>query len=193
MLDKRFEVEQKYPIRDASRTLAELERLGVAWRAVIHQSDLYFAHPQRDFARTDEALRIRSVRWEDRQENCVTYKGPRLEAQTKTREELEVALAAGDGGVEPFAMILTRLGFREVTRVNKRRRVGSLEWSSFDIEVAWDEVEAVGSFLELEVVTDPAGLADAQQAIQALGQAIGLPDVERRSYLELVLDQQPSA
>ena len=49
------------------------------------QVDTYFSHPARDFAATDEALRIRSID----QENFVTYKGPKLDATTKTRREID--------------------------------------------------------------------------------------------------------
>ena len=47
-----------------------------------------------------------------------TYKGPKLDGLTKTREEIEVR-------VEDFGMtkdILLRLGFFEVLTVEKRRR-----------------------------------------------------------------------
>ena len=44
--------------------------------------------PCRDFAQTDEALRIRTVG----DTSFVTYKGPKLDATTKTRRELELPL-----------------------------------------------------------------------------------------------------
>ena len=54
------------------------------------QVDRYFAHPCRDFARTDEALRLRR----DGDDVAITWKGPRIDAATKTRRESEGARLA---------------------------------------------------------------------------------------------------
>ena len=84
----------------------------------IVQSDQYFAHPARDFAQTDEALRIRTVG----DTSFVTYKGPKLDATSKTRRELELPLAASDPDGSQFAELLAALGFTPVAIVRKQRR-----------------------------------------------------------------------
>src|ERR1700688_1176895 len=101
-----FEVEQKFRIREPAAWLANLKaRHGLGEPEV--QVDRYYAHPARDFAQTDEALRIRRIG----QANYVTYKGPKLDTTTKTRRELELPLAPGDAGAAGFAELLEALGF----------------------------------------------------------------------------------
>ena len=91
-----FEVEQKF----ALDSVAEVEQRLAHWGAgsgVSEQSDLYFNHPARDFAKTDEALRLRSVG----DEHFITYKGPKLDATTKTRQEIELPPPCRRGAWRP--------------------------------------------------------------------------------------------
>ena len=80
-LAMQYEVELKFPVADLGAIEARLVELGTRFDEAVTQVDRYFAHPARDFARTDEALRIRQVG-----NACyVTYKGPKVDAATKTR------------------------------------------------------------------------------------------------------------
>ena len=69
-----LEAEIKLMLDDATRErlLARLESRGARLLGESRQCDEYFAHPSRDFARTDEALRLREVDGALR----ITYKGP---------------------------------------------------------------------------------------------------------------------
>ncbi len=147
------------------------------------QSDLYFAHPARDFAQTDEALRIRRVG----QHNFVTYKGPKIDQTTKTRREIELDLPAGDRGAADFQSLFEQLGFRTVAEVRKHRRTWLLDWQGHAVEAALDEVDRVGTFVELEITADEGGLDAARAALAALAAELQLTSGERRSYLELLL------
>ena len=151
-----------------------------------NQIDRYYAHPARDFAQTDEALRIRRVS----ESNFVTYKGPKLDQQTKTRREIEIPLPPGEEGFSQFAALLEALGFRIVAEVRKLRRIARIDWQGFHVEVALDDVEGVGHFVELEIAADPAQLAGAKAALATLAEHLGLQGGERRSYLELLLLSQ---
>ena len=177
------EVEQKFPLTDSTRVVAQFNALGAVWREPIELVDSYFALPARDFATTDEALRIRRVG----EQNFVTYKGPKLDALTKTRREIEIAFAAGREGFEQLSEMLLALGFRRVADVRKLRRPGEVRWNGQSIELALDQVEGVGSFLELEISAEPAALDAARQTLLALAEELGLPQPERRSYLEMLL------
>ena len=64
-----IEVEQKYHIGDPDVVLERLKELGAASQQIVRQVDTYYAHPQRDFSSTDEALRIRRVG----ESNFITY------------------------------------------------------------------------------------------------------------------------
>lgn len=177
------EVEQKFPVADVLPFVERLTLLGAVWGEPIVQVDSYFAHPARDFAQTDEALRIRRVG----EQNFVTYKGPKLDALTKTRRELELPIAGGELGYDHFAELLVALGFRRVADVRKSRRPGALRWNGQHVEIALDQVERVGSFVELEISADESQLDAARQTLLRLAEELALPTPERRSYLEMLL------
>jgi adenylate cyclase class 2 len=181
-----FEVEQKHRVEDAAKLLAELARRGVSLAEPIVQSDQYFAHPARDFAQTDEALRIRTVG----DTSFVTYKGPKLDAATKTRHELELPLASSDADGSQFAELLSALGFTPVATVRKQRRIFHVSHEGRDVEGALDEVDGVGSFVEVELTADEASLESAKCVIASLAAELQLGPSERRSYLELLLSRQ---
>jgi adenylate cyclase class 2 len=178
-----FEVEQKFAVADLAAAEQRLVALGGRPDKDVVQADLYFAHPARDFAETDEALRIRRVG----ERNYVTYKGAKIDSTTKTRREIELDLAPGDEGAGDFQELLVALGFRPVAEVRKRRRTWLLVWQGHEVEAALDEVDRVGTFAELEIASDEAGLDAARKALAALADELGLKGAERRSYLELLL------
>jgi adenylate cyclase class 2 len=184
-----YEVEQKYRLDDAPRIEAALAALGVRWRDPERQVDTYYAHPSRDFAQTDEALRIRRIELQ----GFVTYKGPKVGAVAKTRQELELPIADGPLGADRFAELLEALGFRRVAEVPKLRRPGELDWNGRVVEVALDEVASVGCFLEIELVVEGNARDVAEQTLQSLASRLGLSQQVRRSYLEIVLESTKPA
>lgn len=179
-----YEVEQKYCVSDPAAIQQRLCELGATWDDDIRQVDRYFAHPCRDFTETDEALRIREVG----DANFVTYKGPKIDLTTKTRRELELPLPAGPAFAEEFAQLLTLLGFEFVAAVCKTRRKAVIAWQGGPIEVVIDRVEGVGNYVELEVMATSAELEIARTRLASLGRELALEAVERRSYLELLLE-----
>jgi adenylate cyclase, class 2 len=182
----RFEVEQKHAVDDVAALDAKLQERGVTIGAAKEQVDHYFAHPSRDFAKTDEALRIRITGGK----SYVTYKGPKLDATTKTRRELELPLDPEDADGSRFAELLEALGFKSVAVVRKRRRPFHIEWHGRDVEGAMDDVLNVGTFIELELQADEADLDETRAVISALASDLSLGPSERRSYLELLLERR---
>jgi len=180
----KFEVEQKFPLTDEAALLSKLASLGSVPGEAKAQVDCYYSHPARDFAATDEALRIRRVG----ELNFITYKGPKLDPKTKTRREIELPLPPGAQVAIEYGRLLAALGFRPVAEVHKQRRLVVLEWQSRQVEVAIDDVQRVGRFVELELSADEADLDAARAALAALALTLGLTGGERRSYLELLLE-----
>lgn len=168
-----LEMEAKARVEDLGRVREKLMAMGAEFRGEERQEDLYFSHPVRDFAWTDEALRLRLAGGR----STMTYKGPKLEAVTKTREELEVGVDDHEGAVA----ILERLGFRKVAMVVKRRELYGLE----GYRIMLDEVEGLGTFVEVEKATPPYQPEELVALLKRLGAAEGA--MERRSYLELLL------
>ncbi len=179
------EIEIKFRVADHAALEHRLLEIGASPTDFVEQSDAYLAHPARDFARTDEALRIRR----DGSVNRITYKGPKQGGPTKTREEIEVAFADGPEALADVGQIFDRLGFRPVTTVRKMRRAFHLVVEGRSIEVTLDEVEGIGTFAEVETLADPDDVTGAQDAVLELARAIGLDEVEPRSYLRMLLER----
>jgi adenylate cyclase class 2 len=187
-----YEVELKFPLADAAAVEALRQRL-VSLQAEpgepLDQRDIYFNHPSRDFARTDEVFRLRCVG----EETFLTYKGPLLDALAKTRRELEIPTASGQFAREQLREMLVSLGFREVRDVVKRREPFHLHWQNRDLEVVLDDVRDLGWFVELEILADDSDRDAARDCLVSLSQALQLGPAERRSYLRLLLERDHGA
>ena len=181
----KWEVEQKFHLGDLPRMKAKLTQLGASFAEPIEQIDWYFNHPARDFAKTDEAFRLRQVG----EKNYITYKGPKIDQATKTRRELELPLPQGTRIPDDFAQILIALSFRPVAKVKKSRLPGKLVWQGGHVELALDHIDGLGSFMEIEIVADDSDLEGAKERVHSLAMELGLTWPERRSYLELLLNE----
>ena len=157
-----LEVEIKSPCADPDAMRIMLSALGTGQTEARVDRDRYFNHPSRDFAETDEAVRIRSIG--DR--HYLTYKGPKLSAKTKSRVEEEVSIADAETGRK----ILTALSFTEVLLVEKKREVYKLN----EIEICLDTIEGLGSFVELEIMTDDQ--QKGEEKLFALAGQLGLKE-----------------
>ena len=174
-----IEVEVKVKA-DHSQVRSVLQKLGAIKIGIENQSDTYFAAPYRDFAKTDEALRIRSL---DGQA-VLTYKGPKLDKVSKTREELETSVDEAT-----TAKILHALGFSDAGIVRKKREV----FRAGEITVCLDAVEGLGEFLEVEIIAEDEKDLDIsrEKLFELLKQfGAGEKDSIRTSYLEMVLDKR---
>jgi len=178
-----YEVEVK--VSAALEAVRErLERLEATQLNSVMQADTYYNAPHRDFAETDEALRIRSERPTDgAEETRVTYKGPLVDEETKTREEFETGVEDD----ETIDAILTSLGFEPTATVRKDRERFSLDGYT----VTLDSVDGVGEYVEVETeVADESGLEAAREGAYDVLEQLGLdPDDQlRTSYLGLLLE-----
>jgi adenylate cyclase class 2 len=156
---------------------------GFAPEGAVRERDVYFNGAGRDFRRTDEALRLRSVRRlpDGPRESLLTYKGPKLDQVSNARTEYETAVSDG----ETAEKLLEALGYRPLAVVDKVRRTYRME----DVTLCLDEVEGLGGFLELEILV-PAeeGREEAVCRLLALLDGLGISRdrLSRRSYLELL-------
>lgn len=148
----------------------------------VTQADTYYDAPHRDFAETDEALRLRRESAEDDQTVLVTYKGPLVDDSSKTREEHETGVDS------PFAVegILDGLGFEPAETVEKVRERFKLDGYT----VTLDDVTGLGEFVEVEVEVPEDDVEDAREGAREVLESLGLdPDAGiRTSYLGLLLE-----
>jgi adenylate cyclase class 2 len=185
-----YEVEVKYRLASPDQLQRRLVAVGTVTLPAVTQEDTYFSHPMRDFALSNEALRVRRIM----DENRITYKGPRQSGPTKTREEIEIVFTPGDDARNDLCRLFEKLGFQPVATIRKTRTPFRLTAQGRDIEIALDEAEGLGDFAEIETLakTD-ADIPGAQGAILAVAAELGLTEVEPRSYLRMVLDARLEA
>jgi adenylate cyclase class 2 len=181
-----FEVELKFPIADADDMTLQLLARGAQPAGVVRQSDLYFQHPCRDFRETHEALRLR--RTDDGVR--ITYKGPIIDSQTKTRREIELPVGRDVGDFDQLCELLKILGFEPVRGVAKVRARYDLTCEGRELERAVDAVDGLGTFLEIESMAQDHDRDAARDVILGLAAKLGLKESERRSYLQLLIQKE---
>ena len=172
-------IEIEVKARCSPDILDNVRALGAVYLATENHHDIYFNSPQRDFRKTDEALRIRIKEGGAR----LTYKGPKLDAATKSREEVTVKLN------DPVAMekILTSLGFMHAADVKKHRD----KYALGDVILALDEVEGLGTFLEVEAVGNEDWEVKREEVLR-IAAHLGIGASIRQSYLEMLEEASQS-
>ena len=91
-----IEVEVKAKINSFDEMRKKLDEIGAIKTKTEHQEDRYFNSPVKDFAQTDEALRIRETKSDEKHNLFITYKGPKIDAKSKTRQEVEMEIEDAD-------------------------------------------------------------------------------------------------
>jgi adenylate cyclase class 2 len=175
-----LEVEVKAHAPDLQGVAEKLAVIEARWVGEEFQEDLYFNAPHKDFAQTDEALRVRKVVANGDKKTFITYKGAKMDELSKTRVEIE------KGVEDPLqaAAIFENLGFRPVATVKKHRTIYSLE----DLIITLDRVEGAGEFVEIEKDTrEGEDYQEVLKKIFAVYEKLGITDgFERRSYLDIL-------
>uniref|UniRef100_A0A7J2TKR0 Class IV adenylate cyclase n=1 Tax=Archaeoglobus fulgidus TaxID=2234 RepID=A0A7J2TKR0_ARCFL len=162
-----MEVEAKFKLKEG--VLEKIERFA-NFLEEKDEFDIYFNHPCRDFAKTDEALRLRIEK-----KVKMTYKGPKVDTETKTRKEISLVVDSFERAVE----LLESLGFEKFGTVRKRRRIYEMNGAIICV----DSVEGLGNFLEIEVRN-----LEEKEKIFEIAKFLGYSKEEsiRLSYLELL-------
>ena len=170
-----LEVEVKFRSPGNDLVIEALKRLGAERLTEESIEDVYYGHPSRDFGSSDEAVRLR--RRPDSVE--LTYKGPRMTSSSaKAREELSM----GVSDALSASRILERLGFSELISVRKRRATYLIDKLRVDV----DEVDGLGQFVELELITED--VAKAEKLLESARSELPLGDEVKETYLEMLLD-----
>ncbi len=177
------EVEAKIELQscnEVDNVIKKLENIGAKKEAQVYEEDIYFQHPCRDFAKTDEALRLRVI--SKRVE--LTYKGSKtIVGGSKTRTEYTVTLS----DLRQAKLILESLGFKPVASVRKRR----MYYSYGEVNISVDKVEGLGCFIEVEYRGE-GSIKAAINTINTVIDMLGLTGYKRvyKSYLELILEKE---
>ena len=166
-----MEVEIKVPVRNLGAIEEKIREMGASFLREVKEIDTYYNHPCRDFSVTDEAIRIRN-------DGTLTYKGPKVDKMTKSREEINLKIE----DIKEGDKILRVLGFKPVMKVTKIRKYYKLG----EITISLDDVEALGKFVEIECIGE---YKYCREKVLHLAQQLNLKKFERRSYLEMLLEK----
>ena len=186
VMENPIEVELKFPVESLEAIQGQLISLGATIEETCEQEDEYINDPLRDFAKQDKALRIRRV--DD--QYCLTFKGPNLDPSAKVRQEIEMSL--GDAlAAKQIRNTFLGIGFQSVAKVSKKRTYLTLVWQHQHVEVALDDVQEVGCFVELELVVSHANEIDtATSCLHTLADEMGLKNATQTSYIAMLLENR---
>ena len=180
-----LEIEQKFQCPNPDAIRDRLLAAGLVPPEQSNEIDSYFNAPDRDFAVTGEAFRLRQVG--DR--NALTYKGPkRTDTTAKVRLEIELPVEPGQSGADAATAMISALGFRPVATVRKSRTAFRTSRRGYAVTICLDRCEGVGSFAEIEILAEDSDLPAAEATIREFAADLGLTDLEPRSYLRMTLE-----
>lgn len=173
-----LEIEIKVRVPDLQPIRERIRLSGAALLGEGVEYDAYYNSPERDFASTDEALRLRKA--DDYA--LLTYKGPKIGSGSfKAREELNIRVES----LDTMDLLLQRIGFQKTAYVKKYResyRIGQAT-------VTLDTVENLGTFAEIEAAAE-LSQEEAEHEIERIAKEYGIQGERLTlSYLELLLQQ----
>ena len=176
-----IEIEVKLKIEDPAYLEKCLLERGYILIETLRETDTYFDGGINGIEKSGQALRVR--RTVDcstgKVHSSITFKGEKLDKVSMARLELETVVESG----ETAERILCALGFFPVKpTVIKNRKI--LKYK--DISACIDEVEGLGTFLELEIMAEseevrPEVLDRIEKILKSIGYTMA--DTTRASYL----------
>lgn len=148
----KFEIEQKYRIRDPKVFRLKLKKLKAKKLGVVEEHNELWDR-DRDLRSKGAVLRLRRAG----KKIVFTFKGPRLKAASryKKRSEIEMLVV-----YQPAKAILKALGYKVFFEYSKTRET----YHYRDCEIVLDHLPRLGWFLEIEGRPD-----QIRQTAQALG------------------------
>ena len=177
-----IEVEIKVKVKNRVKLEQLLCELGFTKGALIREEDLYFDTLEDFIRKNDHALRLRSSENMISGENhhFITYKGPKLDQISMTRQELETSIEDAD----VMKKLLKALGYVKMYSVIKIRQYFTLD----EMNACIDSVNDLGEFLELEMVVSEEEREYALAHIIEFLEKIGYSKEEiiRISYLSML-------
>jgi adenylate cyclase class 2 len=174
-----IEVEQKFRVENHDLHLQKLPSPLQCGMPIL-EVDIYYQHPSKNYLETGECLKIRN--WQD-----ITYKGPKLDSNHKVRNQYTWTLESPE-------LFLETLGFTKLIEVHKRRIYGKYtcckDDHTFKIAIALDQIKDLGSFIEIEIITEKENMDSAIQRIEKIANEMGLENKEVKGYAQLMLEKK---
>ena len=176
-----IEVEVKLKIDNRNYVEEQLVAQGFELDKRLKETDTYFDGGLYGIKKSGQALRVRKTvdYMTGAEKSELNFKGAKIDNISMARQELETEIRDG----EVVMKILEAIGFHQSEpRVIKERWM----MSCGDVHACLDEVEELGSFLELEILVEeeenrPEALGRIEKILEKLGYT--MKDTTRVSYL----------
>ncbi|HVT89378.1 MAG TPA: class IV adenylate cyclase [Tepidisphaeraceae bacterium] len=138
------EIEAKMKVENLEPTRQRLRDRGAEQLSKAFETNIFFDTEKRELLAQDKSLRVRHERDErDGAEKVkITFKGPQLKGELKSRDERELKVEnLGDA-----LALFEGLGYRRTLTFQKRRE----SWKLEDCQIELDELPNIGTFVEIE-------------------------------------------
>ncbi len=179
-----MEIEVKAKVLDMPNLKGKLEALGCVFTEPVTQDDAVFARKTgslETFLSNDVFLRIRV---QNNGRIILTAKRPiNKSAETLVKDEHEVVVDSADEAKR----ILELAGFVEALRLKKTRQTAHYK----EYEICLDEVEGLGTFIELEKMAEESAAAEIQRSMFLFLESLGVSpgDQVKKGYDILLLEK----
>ena len=182
-----IEIEVKLRIKDVAVLEKKLLEQGYKLIETLRETDTYSDGGINGIKKSGQALRVRRTVncVTGKEQSAITFKGEKIDAVSMARLEVETVVESG----EAAERILCALGFYPVqpivVKIRKILRNG-------DICACLDDVQGLGTFLELEIMAEseearPAALERIEEILNSVGYT--MDDTTRVSYLSQLQKQ----
>jgi adenylate cyclase, class 2 len=163
------EIEIKAKLRDRAAVMKKLESLGCVFEKIMTQNDVVYAKnvgSLEAFRTNDAFLRIRV---KTGPKILFTVKKPMANDLDALEHEVEVSSA------EEMEQAIFLMGYKEAVRINKTRVVTNYN----GCEICIDEVENLGSFIEMEKLTQEGDSEKIQEELFEFFKSLGISTEDR--------------
>ncbi len=174
------EIEVKYQLEDRNKFLRKLEGFGCEISEVHHQKDTIYVSNVNHIENTPGSIFLR-VRKDD----------DKIELNAKKHEKVMQARTEVEFGVSSYSdanRFLELIGFQKWVEVSKKR----VHTFYKDCNICIDEVDTLGSFVELEyMVDDKEGEEKVLEKIEKIAKEIGIDTkrVVNQYYDEMIAER----
>jgi adenylate cyclase class 2 len=173
-----IEVEIRAKLNEPQKLVDELRKRGAESLGILKQNDYMYA-----FENPGEPIKEGGILARIREENDKI----RLEFKEIMRESgAGIDIKVEISNVELAKRLISKLGLNYLSDIKKKRELFSLD----GFEIAIDNVERLGTFVEVEKTLDSENEMEKTKAdcIELLKMLIGEVEIEKRKYGDLLLE-----
>jgi len=179
-----YEVEKKAYLRE---DILEKVKKIATFKYCTEKKDIYFTNVKGRKVNiyTDRVFRIR----EENGEKILSYKDKSFNNKTEINKEHEIDISNVDLlKLKEFFNYMEIYPFIEKT---KKTSLYNMYYEGFKLNIECNEIENLGRFIEVEIITEDKNIENAVKAIDNFFEEIGIKEeeIEKRYYIDLLMER----